>query len=116
MNREVYPTPILPPADEDSPANPPGLLPIGAFPLLESMWPADTGDKEKARVIVGLLALGLHSDSDLEVVNANAQPCDARQTPQRRDFQAPSSVLAQNRHELDEQMFAFENACLYNFR
>lgn len=91
MNREVYPTPILHPADEDSPVNPPGLLPIGAFPLLESMWPAGTGDKEKARVIVGLLALGLHSDSDLEVVNANAQSCDGPQTPQTQRF--PGSLF-----------------------
>lgn len=66
MNRDVSPAPILRLLDEDNAVDPPASLPIGAFPLLESLWPAGTADREKPRVIARLLQLVLHEDSDLE--------------------------------------------------
>jgi hypothetical protein len=72
MNREVCPASILRLIDEDSPVDPPGL-PIGAFPVLESLFPADGGDKEKARLIVRLLELGLDQDSGVEDLGSNSR-------------------------------------------
>lgn len=65
MNREIRATRLLTVLDEDSPFDQRGGLPIGAFPLLESFWPVGASGKEKARVIVSLLQLGLRHDSDL---------------------------------------------------
>jgi len=65
MNRKQRATPIFTLIGAASPVDWRGLLPIGAFPLLESLFPADSGDKEKARVIISLLKLGLREDSDL---------------------------------------------------
>jgi hypothetical protein len=65
MNRELCDAPVSSLFDAGNSADQPGLLLIGAFPLLESICPAGNGDKEKARLIVSLLQLGLKQDSDL---------------------------------------------------
>ncbi len=40
-------------------------FPIGAFPLLEALYPRDSSASEKAAVIVALLQMGLRSEEDL---------------------------------------------------
>lgn len=65
VKREIRAMRLLSVFDKDGPVDQRGALPIGAFPLLESLWPAGSRDKEKARLIVSLLQLGLRQDSDL---------------------------------------------------
>lgn len=43
----------------------PGSLPIGAFPLLEGIFPPGSSDSEKAACLLSLFQMALQSEDDL---------------------------------------------------
>ena len=43
----------------------PGSLPVGAFPLLEGIFPLGSSDSEKAAYLLSLFQMALQSEDDL---------------------------------------------------
>ena len=43
----------------------PGSLPVGAFPLLEGIFPPGSSDSEKAACLLSLFQMALQSEDDL---------------------------------------------------